>query len=44
MRKSEFPKEQIAFVLQQVVSETTVAEVCRRMSIYEGDVRPLRAA
>jgi DNA invertase Pin-like site-specific DNA recombinase len=35
MKKSKFPKEQIAFALRQAETGTRVAEVCRKMGISE---------
>lgn len=35
MKRSKFTEEQIAFVLRQVESGTTVAEVCRKMGVSE---------
>jgi putative transposase len=35
MKKSKFPGQQIAFVLQRAEGGTQVAEVCRKMGISE---------
>lgn len=34
MKNSKFSDEQIAFVLKQAEKETTAAEVCRKMDIF----------